>query len=151
MTSRHGWRAAAVFTAVIAFVVSCGKPPGPSVSNSVAIPTGPTPSQLSISTRCFGPFRTGAYYGLACVAEVSDTNPPRIATYAVQADLRVFGAPAEVGFPRCPACGGPPWTFDIDLHVPADMTPGTKTFLVWVTDAEGRRAETTAAVEIVAP
>jgi hypothetical protein len=149
MTSRHGWRAAAVFAAAIAFVVSCGKPSGPSVSNPAALPTSPTPSQLSISTRCFGPLRTGAYYGLACVAQVSETIPPRTTTYAVQADLRIFGGPAEVRFPQCPACGGPPWTFDIDLRIPADTAPGVKTFPVWATDADGRRADTTAAIEIV--
>ena len=150
MTSRHGWRAAAVCAAAIAFVVSCGKPSGPSVSSPAAIPTSPTPSQLSVSTRCFGPLRTGAYYGLACVAEVSETTPPRITTYGVQADLRIFGGPADVRFPQCPACGGAPVTFDIDLRIPADMAPGVKTFPVWATDADGRRADTTAAIEIVA-
>ena len=54
-----------------------------------------------------------------------------------------------VGFPKCPACGGPPWTYDIDLRVPADMTPGAKTFPVWVIDGEGHRADTTATIEIV--
>jgi hypothetical protein len=41
-------------------------------------------------------------------------------------------------------------TFDIDLRIPADMAPGVKTFPVWATDADGRRADTTAAIEIVA-
>ena len=150
MTSRLGWRAAAVFAAAIAYAVSCGQPSGPSVSTPAVIPTSPTPSQLSVSTRCFGPFRSGTYYGLACVAEVSDTTPPRITSYGVQADLRLFGGPAAVRFPQCPACGGPPWTFDIDLRIPADMAPGVKTFPVWATDGDGRRADTTAAIEIVA-
>ena len=50
--------------------------------------------------------------------------------------------------PRCPACGGPPWTFDLDLRVPADMATGVKTFAIWATDAEGNLASTTAAIEI---
>jgi hypothetical protein len=151
MTTSHGWRAAALFAAAIALVVSCGKPSGPSASNPVTAPTSPSPSasQLSVSTRCFGPFRPGTYYGLACVAEVSETLPPRLATYRLLADLRILGGPAEVTFPACPACGGRP-TFDIDLRIPSEMTPGVKSIPVWVTDADGRRAETTAAVEIVA-
>ena len=150
MTSRHGWRIATVFAG--ALVVSCGKPSGPSATIPVVTPTSPTPSQLTVSTRCSGSFRNGVYYPLACLAEVSDTNSTFNAAYSVKADLRIFGGPAEVIFPKCPACGGPPWTFDIDLRIPADMTPGVKTFPIWVTDAvNGRRADTTAAVEIVAP
>jgi hypothetical protein len=154
MTSRLSGR-----TAVLAFamgvVVSCGGHSGPSASTPAAPPTAPTPSssQLGISVGC-GPLRTGTYYGLACIAMVSDTNAPSNYSYRVQADLRIFGGSAEAppfGFPKCPACGGPPWTYDMDLRVPADMTPGVKTFAVWVIDGEGHRADTTATVEIVAP
>jgi hypothetical protein len=146
MTSRHSRLNVALFAGAIAFVVSCGGASGPSVSGPAVIPSAAA-TALTVTARCFGPFRPGSYYSLACVAEVSDT-PSR--TYAVKADLRIFGGPAEFRFPQCPACGGPPWTFDIDLHIPADMTPGVRSFPVWVTDAEGRRAETTAAVDIVA-
>lgn len=91
------------------------------------------------------------YYALACLVLVEDTTHPPVNRFTARADLRVFGGSADAVFPRCPACGGPPWTFDLDLRVPADMTPGVKTFDVWVTDPEGnRRAATTAAVEIAA-
>jgi hypothetical protein len=155
MTSRDRRQAAALFAAVV-FLVSCGGPSAPSVVNPAPIPTSqtppplpPPPSQLSVSTRCVGPFRPGTYNGVACVAEVSETVPPPTATYHVRADLRIFGGPAEFDLPQCPACGGPPWTFDIDLRIPSDMGPGVKSFPVWVTDAQGRRADTSAAVEIV--
>ena len=147
------WRAVLAFG--IAFLPSCGGGSGPSASMP-AVPTvpGPVSSRLSISARC-EPVAAGAYSGLACVATVSDTNAPSNYSYRVQADLRFFGGPAEAptssfGFPKCPACGGPPWAYDIDLRVPADMTPGVKTFAVWVNDGEGHRADTTAAIEIVA-
>ena len=154
MTSRHGWRAAVVLVAAIAFAVSCGKPSGPSVSSPVTTPTTPTsptpsPSQLSVSTRCAGPFHPGQYV-LACFVFVEDVTHPARNSFSVRADLRIFGGPADVIFPQCPACGGPPWTFDLDLNIRPDVTPGVKTFLVWATDADGSRAETTAAVEIVA-
>ena len=150
MTRRHGCRVATVIACAI--VASCGKPSGPSVTIPLATPTSPTLSQLIVSTRCSGSLRNGAYYPVACLVEVSDTDVASNAAYSVKADLRIFGGPAEVIFPKCPACGGPPWTFDIDLRIPADMTPGVKTFPVWVTDAvNGRRADTTAVVEIVAP
>jgi hypothetical protein len=48
----------------------------------------------------------------------------------------------------CPACGGPDLVFDMDLYVPDSMTPGPKTFPVWVTDAQGRRADTIGTLEI---
>lgn len=154
MASRHSWWLA-VLAFSIAFITSCGGRSGPSASIPTASPTAPSPSssQLSISARC-GPLPAGAYYGLACVATVSDTNAPSNYSYRVQADLRIFGGSAEApsssfGFPKCPACGGPPWTYDIDLRVPADMTPGVKTFAVWVMDGEGHRADTTATIEIV--
>ena len=151
MTSRRGWRAAVVLVATIAFVVSCGKPSGPSVSHSMTTPTSPTPSpsRLSVSTRCAGPFHPGQYVPLACFVFVEDVTHPTSDSFSVRADLRIFGGPAEVIFPRCPACGGPPWTFDLDLNIRPDATPGVKTFPVWATDADGRRADTTAAIEIV--
>src|SRR4051794_10217805 len=151
MTTMHPWRVAAMWVPALGFLVSCGSPSGPSVSVPIASPKTSTPSQLTVSTRCFGPLRTGASYGLACVAEVSDTAAAPTSTYSVQADLGIFGGAAQVEIPRCRACGGPPWTFDIDLQIPADITPGVKRFAVWVTDTGGRRADTTAVVTIVAP
>ena len=150
MTTRRHWGSVAIVAAATAFVVSCENRSGPAPSNPTPVPTSPAPSALSVSTKCFGPFRPGSYYGLACVAAVSETTPPPLYTYGVHADLRVFGGSADVRFPQCPACGGPPWTFDIDLRIPADMPPGVRTFPVWATDADGRRADTTASIEIVA-
>ena len=141
---------AAALVAALAGVVSCGTSAPPAASSPSPVPASPPLSQITVSTRCFGPLRTGTYSGLACVAEVSETGAPRPTTYGVQGDLRIFGGPAELRFPKCPACGGPPWTFDIDLRIPADMAPGVKTFPVWATDADGRRADTTASIEIVA-
>jgi hypothetical protein len=93
------------------------------------------------------------YYPLACIAEVYDDDKSGLGL-TVKADLHIFGGPADppFGFPECPACGGQPWTFDIDLHIPADMTPGVKTFAVWVTNSvNGHRADTTATIEVVVP
>jgi len=155
MANRSVRLVAAIFAAAV--LVSCADSSSPSVSTPVASPTGPTPtaSHLSVSVADCGRFRAGEYYPLACIAQVSDDNPPASADYMVNADLRVLGGAAEApsptwGFPRCPACGGPGRTFDIDLHIPADTTPGLKTFRVWVTDSvNGRRAETTARLEII--
>ena len=105
---------------------------------------------MSVSTRCLGPFRAGAYVPLACFVLVEDgANPPSRETKAF-ADPRLFAGLAQSGIAMCPACGFPPRTFDLDLRIPADMPPGVKTFAVWATDAEGRRAETTASFEVVA-
>jgi hypothetical protein len=147
MTRRRVWWAASL-AAAMPLLGSCANRPASS-SSQPALPTspGPTLSQLSVSTKCLGPFRPGDYAGLACVAFVSDTRQRAADTLDVRADLRIFGGHAEQALPKCPACGDPP-TFDLDLHVPADITPGVKTFAVWVTDAQGR-ADTTATVEIV--
>jgi hypothetical protein len=40
---------------------------------------------------------------------------------------------------------------DLDVRIPKEMTPGVKTFAVWVTDDEGRMGTTTASLQIVAP
>ena len=111
------------------------------------MPTSPTPAptRVIVSTRCFGPFQPGQYVPLACAVFVEDRS------FRVSADLSIFGGKSDAsGFPACPACGGPPWTVDLDLRVPADMAPGVKTFAVWATDPEGHRADTTASIEIAA-
>jgi hypothetical protein len=37
----------------------------------------------------------------------------------------------------------------VDFQVPSDMTLGVKTLPIWATDAQQRRADTTASIEIV--
>ena len=140
--------------AAIALLGSCGRAPAPSsTSQQVPIPTSPTPTPtptpLGMSTKCLGPFRPGDYSALACFLFVQDATGPTSTNISTFADLRMFGGPAELAIPKCPACGGPPWTFDLDVHVPADISPGVKTFPIWATDAQGRRTDTTASIEIV--
>src|SRR5262249_57118152 len=76
---------------------------------------------------------------------------PNNPTVGVYADRSMFGDGAQSGVVKCSACGGPPWTFDLDLRIPANMTPGVKTFAVWAIYADGSRAETTASIELAGP
>lgn len=111
------------------------------------------PSQLRISTRCLGPVHPGQDVPVACFVSVEDVNYPEDQLFYVWADLRVFGAPAEVEASRaCSGCSGPPWTYNFGLRVPANMTPGVKTFAVWATGAGAKEhmADTTASIEIAA-
>jgi len=85
---------------------------------------------------------------LACSLFVQGGSDATSNTNSAFADLHIFGKAVEV-IPRCPACGGPPWTFDMDVDVPADMTPGMKTFPIWATDSLGHTAANTASIEIV--
>jgi len=63
----------------------------------------------------------------------------------------MFGGPAEATGPQCPACGTfPAQTYDLDFQVPADMTPGAKTFPIWVADSYGHRVNSTASIVVVA-
>jgi hypothetical protein len=117
---------------------------------SAVTPPPPAQSQLMVSTKCAGPFRAGDYVPLACFVFVDDGARPGSNSFSVRVDYRVFGGPADVVVPACPACGGPPWTFDLDVIIRPDVTPGVKTFPVWATDAAGHRADTTATLEIVA-
>jgi hypothetical protein len=96
-----------------------------------------------------GPFRPGDYAPLGCFLFVQDATGPTSTNISAFADLRAFRGPAELTIPRCQACGGPPWTFDLDFQVPSDMTLGVKTVPIWATDAQQRRADTTASIEIV--
>jgi hypothetical protein len=117
--------------------------PTPAPTTTVSVPTS-----ITVSTRCFGPFHPGDYVPLACVVEVVEGASPPSADLHAFADLRMFGGLAQSGIVECPACGG--WIFDLDLHIPPDMSPGEKTFAVWATDAEGRRADTTATFQVTA-
>jgi len=85
---------------------------------------------------------------LACILSVQGGSDPASNTSSAFADLHIFGEAVET-VERCPACGGPPWTFDMDVDVPADMSPGVKTFPIWAIDAGGHRADSTASIEIV--
>jgi len=98
----------------------------------------PPPAPLQISVICYGPYRPGDI--AACFIET---------TRGPFADLSTFGGPAEYSIPPCPACGGPPWTYDLPVRVPADMTPGVKTIAIWATDAQGHRVNATASIGIV--
>ena len=147
--ARKGWRAP-LAGAVIALFASCGKAQTPSSTSPEApiLPSPiPTPTPLSLSSRCVGTLRPGEYAALACIVEVQEATGPPSTNIRAFADERVFGRSALAGIPMCPACGGP--TFDLDLNVPVDITPGVKTFPIWATDAQGRRADTTASIQIV--
>lgn len=117
------------------------------------VPTAPGPAAtpLKISAVCRGgPYQAGQYVPLACTILVDEaTNPASTGTTAF-ADTQLFNGSRESSLPACPACGAPPRTFDLDLRVPADLAPGVKTFAVWATDAQGRRADSTASIEIAA-
>ena len=149
MVNVSSWRAVAVFSFSCLVLASCADrqdAPGSPAGNPTA--PGPTQSALTVSARCFGPFQVASYAPLACVVSVEDGTNPSSTDLQAFADLRAFGSLAEFALVRCPACGAPR-VFDLDLHVPADMTPGTKTFTVWATDAQGRRGQATATLEIV--
>jgi hypothetical protein len=128
----------ALFTLAL---VACGGGRGVSPASPTQPTTSPPPAQLSISIRCGGPFHPGQYVGLACVAEVSNVSSP----VSVHADMSIFGRPADAGFTPSPGA------YDLDLRVPADMTPGVKTFAVWAIDLEGHRADTSASIEVAGP
>jgi hypothetical protein len=145
-------------SAVIAFasLAACARQTSPfatSPSTGTALdpaqPTSPA-TLLKVSSRCFGPFRAGTYQSLACVVLVEEGGNPQSTDLKAFADLSMFGRGDQVQLGRCPACGFPPRTFDLDLHVPADTTPGMKVFTVWATDAEGRRTEAAASFEVIA-
>jgi hypothetical protein len=125
---------------LLAASVSCG---------SAAQPASPTQARtpISISTRCFGPFHPGDIASAACFVDVQGGASPSVRAFA---DLRMFRGRAESELVECPACGPPPWQFDVDVRIPPDMSPGPKTFHVWATDAQGRRADTTATFEVTA-
>jgi hypothetical protein len=150
MTSRHCWRAAVMFAAVVPFVGSCGGASAPAPSAPGPIPTNPTPTpnQLGVTTKCGGPFHPGQYVGLACVVSVQDT--PNNPTQGVYVDRSIFGGPAQSGVVKCTACGSS-WIFDLDISIPANMAPGVKTFAVAAVYRDGNRVETTASIEIVGP
>jgi hypothetical protein len=116
----------------------------------VASPAPVVPTPLGVNARCGGPFHPGQSLPLACIISVTPSTAPDSTGIRLSADLTAFGR-QESYFSMCPACGGPPTTFDMDLYIPFGMSPGLKTFPVWVTDDQGRRADTAGTVEIVGP
>jgi hypothetical protein len=100
-----------------------------------------------MSVRCPGPFHPGDTAYAACFLDVAGAVSPPVLAFA---DLRRFGGPAEAGLVRCPACGTPPFQFDLDVRIPADMPLGPQAVPVWATDASGRRAATTAVLQVTA-
>ena len=145
---------ATLLAGAIALSGSCGNTSATSGASQAPLPTTPTspstPAALAVSASCLGPFRPGDYAALACFVFVQDAADPPSTNTSAYADLRVFGGPADLTIPSCPACGGPPWTFDLDIRIPADISPGVKSFPVWATDAQGRNAGSTASIQIVA-
>jgi hypothetical protein len=66
------------------------------------------------------------------------------------ADLSMFGLSSAATDAPCPACGTDPGVeYDFYFLVPANMTPGLKTFPIWVADTYGRRVNSTASVAVV--
>jgi len=114
---------------------------------ALAQPNAPTPlpAPIMIWTRCFGPFHPGDTAPAACFVDVGGAASPPVRAFA---DLRAFGGRAEAALVQCPACGPPPWEFDLDVRIPADMPAGPQVVPVWMTDAQGRRADTTAVVQV---
>jgi hypothetical protein len=111
------------------------------------------PSQLKVSTKCFGPVHPGQDLSTACLVWVEDVNYPQERRFDVWADLRIFGQPAESqALEACPGCSGPPG-YNITLHVPAGITRGVKTFAVWAgplyAGPNTHGADATASIEIV--
>jgi hypothetical protein len=147
-----GWRSVPPVVIAFGLLAGCARDSDRQATAAGAAPTspGPLPTPLTVSTRCLGPFRPGAYVPLACFVLVEDGAHPASTATRAFADLRMFGGLERSGIVMCPACGFPPRVFDLDLRVPADMPPGVKTFAVWATDAQGRRADTTASIEVVA-
>lgn len=122
---------------------SCGDsaPPAP------ATPTGPTPLQAPIlmSARCPKPVHPADTAPAACFVGVEGgvTKP-----VGASADLRAFGGAAEAPLVACWACGA--IEFDLDVRVPADMALGVHRVPVWAIDANGRRADAIALLEVTA-
>ena len=67
----------------------------------------------------------------------------------VFADLRLFGRSERERLVSCFGCGGD--VFELELGVPRGVAPGPHSFRAWVTDAQGRSAETTATIGILPP
>ncbi len=103
---------------------------------------------MTISTRCGGPFHPGDYVPLACFVVVEPGASPSSSGIQAFADERMFGGRADAAIVACTACGPPPNVFDLDLRIPSDISVGEKTFAVWATDAQGRRADTTATFQV---
>ena len=115
------------------------------VAVSVEITPNPAPTPIVVGSHCFGAYHPGDL-GFCVVTFVEGASPLSTDVRAF-ADLRLFGSSAERGIPRCTACGG--GTFDLDVRIPPDMSPGPKTFPFWVTDAQGRRTDATATLEVI--
>ena len=129
---------------VLAASISCGR-----TSPGSPTPTPPSPTVTSIMTRtiCLGTFHPGDAVPGGCSFEVGGGAEPPVSAFA---DLRRFGGPAEAALVRCPACGAPPWTFDVDVRIPADTALGPLTVDLWAIDARGQRAATTATFQVTA-
>ena len=140
----------------IALMITAQQNPGDSTRSAtlriggelLTVQQEPDPAaRMTVTAKC-GAVRAGEYAPLACVLLVTPATRPASPGVRAFADLSMFGGQSQTHVAMCVACGGPPITFDMDLRVPANVTPGVKTFAIWTTDAEGRRAEATATLEI---
>jgi hypothetical protein len=97
-------------------------------------------------TRC-GRFRAGTYASLACSIVIEPGTKPGSTGIRVLADLRSLGGRNGWEIGRCVACGGP--EFDLDLHVPADLSSGPKVIPLTASDDQGRTASGSATIEVL--
>lgn len=82
--------------------------------------------------------RVGTYAPWGCFAVVQPAAHPESTGLRLFADLRVVGGRPNSELPHCIGCGGGPWAFEWDLHLPADLAPGRKSIPLTVYDAQGR-------------
>lgn len=111
------------------------------------IPRASPGALLGLTARCPRPVQPGQFYGIACLVDVTPGAFPVSTRIQVFANMSIFNRLAQQPGIRCTACGSE--TYELDLRVPDDMTPGIKTVPVWVVDEQGRRADTTASITVV--
>jgi hypothetical protein len=130
--------------ACLAASVACGD----GARASGPAPTQPSPLSIAItmSARCPAPVYPGETANAACFVDIDGGAATPVSALA---DLRQFGGAAAVRLVPCPACGG--IRFDMEVHVPADMPLGPRTIPVWAIDADGRRIDAAAVLQIAAP
>ena len=125
---------------LLAASVACG-------GSTPSAPAGPTPlpAPITMSARCVNPVHPGETASTACFVSVEGGVSRPV---SAAADLRSFGGSAEARLVPCPACGA--IEFDMEVRVPADMAPGPQAIAVWAIDANGRRGDATAVLQVAA-
>jgi hypothetical protein len=111
----------------------------PNCGFTVELNQGP-PQAISADPNCTAPVHAGDH--VLCSLEALGGM--------AFADLSLFGLSSAATDSTCPACGTYPWvTYDFYFLIPAGMTPGVKTFPIWVADTYGRRVNSTASIVVV--